>query len=79
MMASVLIISASGRKTLFNDGWQFHLTDSLTVGMPVGTIADSLWQDIRLPHDWSVTLPFDRNAARGNDGGYLPKQKTEKY
>lgn len=75
MMASVLIISASGRKTLFNDGWQFHLT----VGMPVGAIADSLWQDIRLPHDWSVTLPFNRNAARGNDGGYLPKKKTEKY
>lgn len=72
LMASVLITSASGRKTLFNDGWQFHLTDSLTVGMPVGAIADSLWQDIRLPHDWSVTLPFDRNAAPGNDGGYLP-------
>lgn len=78
-MASVLITSASGRKTLFNDGWQFNLTDSLTVGMPVGAIADSLWQDIRLPHDWSVTLPFNRNAARGNDGGYLPKKKTEKY
>lgn len=72
MIASVLIASASERKMLFNDNWQFYLTDSLTVDMPAGTIADSLWQDVRLPHDWSVTLPFDRNAAPGNDGGYLP-------
>lgn len=72
MMASVLLTSASERKTLFNDNWQFHLTNSLTVDMPVSAITDSLWQDVRLPHDWSVSLPFDRNATTGNDGGYLP-------
>lgn len=64
--------AAAERGTLFNDNWQFHLTDSLTAGSKAESIADSLWHDVTLPHDWSVTLPFDRNAAAGNDGGYLP-------
>lgn len=63
---------AEGRKTLFNDNWKFHLTDSLTVNQSVDSIADERWQDVRLPHDWSVLQPFDRNAIPGNDGGYLP-------
>lgn len=65
-------MTASGRKSLFNDNWQFHLTDSLTSPRSVGAIADSRWQDVRLPHDWSILHPFDRKAAPGNDGGYLP-------
>lgn len=64
--------AAAERGTLFNDNWQFHLTDSLTADSKAESIADSLWLDVTLPHDWSVTLPFDRNAAAGNDGGYLP-------
>ncbi len=63
---------AEGRKTLFNDNWKFHLTDNLTVNQTVGSIDDERWQDVRLPHDWSVLQPFDRNATPGNDGGYLP-------
>lgn len=31
---------------------------------------DSTWQEVHLPHDWSVTLPFDRNCSSGT--GYLP-------
>lgn len=46
-------------RTLFNDGWRFCQ-------------ADSAWSDVTLPHDWSILMPFDREAAPGNDGGYLP-------
>ena len=70
---------AEGRKTLFNDNWKFHLTDSLTVNQSVGSIDEERWQDVRLPHDWSVLLPFDRNAIPGNDGGYLPASKWTGY
>lgn len=51
------------RKTLMNAGWQFALAQT----MP----ADG-WTDVTLPHDWSIGLPFSREAAPGNDGGYLP-------
>lgn len=65
-------VYASERKSLFNDNWQFHLTDGLTKAQSVDAIGDSCWQDVRLPHDWSILHPFDRNAAPGNDGGYMP-------
>lgn len=65
------VADASERKRLFNDGWRFHLTDSNTCEMPLEMIPDNLWKDICLPHDWSILYPFDRNAATGNDGGYL--------
>lgn len=72
MPVALSAAAASERKTLFNDNWQFHLTDSRTADKRAESIADSLWHDVTLPHDWSVTLPFDRNAATGNDGAYLP-------
>lgn len=72
MTGSASLMYGSERKTLFNDNWQFHLIDSLTIDKPVDSIADSLWNEVRLPHDWSILLPFDRNAAPSNDGGYLP-------
>lgn len=72
MPVTLSAAAASERKTLFNDNWQFHLTDSRTADKRAESIADSLWHDVTLPHDWSVTLPFDRNAATGNDGAYLP-------
>lgn len=70
--ASLSAFAADGRKTLFNNNWKFHLTDSLTALMPVEKIQGSKWQDVRLPHDWSILQPFNKNAAPGNDGGYLP-------
>lgn len=68
---SLTSLSATERKMLMNDNWQFHLANIVTNGLSVDNIADSLWSDITLPHDWSIRLPFDRNAAPGNDGGYL--------
>lgn len=74
LMAGVMFsaYAENERKSLFNEGWKFYLTDSVTVDRSAGDIPDSLWQDVRLPHDWSILLPFDRNAPSGNDGGYLP-------
>ncbi|MBR1485248.1 MAG: DUF4982 domain-containing protein [Prevotella sp.] len=50
------------RQELLNDGWQFCLNDS----------DFSKAQSVTLPHDWSIQQRFDREAAAGNDGAYLP-------
>lgn len=34
----------------FDFGWQFSLNNGA-------------WTDVQLPHDWSITLPFDRNVS----------------
>ena len=60
----------AGKSHSFNTGWKFSLeADSLCVSPRYD---DRKWTDVVLPHDWSVTFPFDKNAASGNDGGYLP-------
>lgn len=65
-------VARTERKRLINDNWQFFLTDETTAGIDYTQIADDQWQRVTLPHDWSIRLPFDRQAAPGNDGGYLP-------
>lgn len=59
------------RKSMINDNWTFSLsTDSIAPAHP--DFNDGTWQKLNLPHDWSVTQRFDRNAPAGNDGAYLP-------
>lgn len=65
-------LAANQRKKLFNDGWRFHLADSITLKENYKAIPENRWTDVVLPHDWSILMPFNRNAAPGNDGGYLP-------
>ncbi len=62
--------TASGKDTLFNSGWRFSLNADSTSVAP--GFDDSNWRALNLPHDWSIELPFDKNAPAGNDGGYLP-------
>ncbi|MBQ7443526.1 MAG: DUF4982 domain-containing protein [Bacteroidaceae bacterium] len=51
------------RKTLMDADWLFALGDT------------SAWHTVSLPHDWSITARFDKDAPTGNDGGYLPAGK----
>ncbi len=50
-----------------NLGWRFHLGEVLKAGYK--GYDDSAWQSVTLPHDWSVTLPFDESCSSGT--GYL--------
>lgn len=62
--------SRTARKiTLLDDGWSFTFQPDPASGLEPFT------KNIDLPHDWSVSLPFDRNTPAGNDGGYLPTGK----
>ena len=50
------------QKVLFDFDWQFSLNGGE-------------WQDVNLPHDWSIAGVPDRENPSGNDGGYYPDGK----
>jgi beta-galactosidase len=50
--------------------WRFFLGDP--AGAQAVGFDDGAWQKVDLPHDWSISLPFDQNAPAGGSGGYLP-------
>jgi beta-galactosidase len=54
----------------FDFGWRFLLGDPK--GAEQTVFADSAWQKLALPHDWSIAGPFDENAPGGGRIGYLP-------
>ncbi|MBB3188133.1 glycoside hydrolase family 2 TIM barrel-domain containing protein [Microbacter margulisiae] len=53
----------------FDEGWRFHLGDTLNAQSP--TFNDAMWRKLDLPHDWSIEGRFDRNSPAGAGGGYL--------
>lgn len=55
-------------KESFDFGWKFR-PDSAHAAMMPG-FSDAGWEDIQLPHDWSIKFAFDRNA--GGAAGFLP-------
>ena len=59
-----------GRKRMdipINSGWKFHLGDENEAFYK--GFDDSGWETVELPHDWSVSLPFDIRYSSGT--GYL--------
>lgn len=61
-------VRSSARSQDFNSGWKFHLEDD--AGFKKIDFDDRKWRSLRLPHDWSIELPFEQNL----DGAtaYLP-------
>ncbi|HEX7478458.1 MAG TPA: glycoside hydrolase family 2 TIM barrel-domain containing protein [Polyangiales bacterium] len=50
-------------------GWKFHLGD--VSGAQATTFDDSSWTALDVPHDWSISLPFNQSSPAGAGGGYL--------
>jgi len=55
--------------TSFDIGWKFHLGD--VTSAQATTFDDSSWTALDVPHDWSISLPFNQNSPAGAGGGYL--------
>ena len=55
------------RETKRNEGWKFHLGEE-PYAFYKG-FDDDEWQDVTLPHDWSVEQPFDESYSSGT--GYV--------
>ncbi len=53
---------------LLKKGWKFTADEVLSTAYYKG-LNDSNWQDIEVPHDWSVTFPFNQSYSSGS--GYL--------
>ncbi|MEL4307737.1 beta-galactosidase GalB [Joostella sp. CR20] len=60
---------AESRIVSFNDGWSFHLNDSLQDNDTISNTTK--WQDVKVPHDWSIEMDFDENSPTGHGGAYL--------
>jgi len=54
----------------FNEGWRFHLGDTLKPQSP--DFNDLSWRALNLPHDWSVEGAFDEKNPASVGGGALP-------
>ena len=57
------------RQVGFNSEWKFYLGDAPDA--PQKEFNDSGWKAVQLPHDWSITLPFDSTSPTGTGGGAL--------
>ncbi len=67
-------VPASGNlrtQSLLNFGWKFYPGDAQGAQEP--GFDDSKWQDVNVPHDWSISGPFDKKVAQGGSCGFLPR------
>lgn len=54
----------------FNHNWKFSLNDDL-ISPSNKHYDDSLWEQVTLPHDWSIFFDFDHDSPAQNEGGLL--------
>ena len=69
--AGVVGIFAQGENRLkdnFDFDWKFSLNDDRQYADPVYN--DQSWEDIQLPHDWSIKLNFDHSIS--GSAAHLP-------
>lgn len=52
----------------FDFDWKFKLFDSKDASSP--DFDDSQWEEVQLPHDWSIKLPVNKNLS--GSMGFLP-------
>lgn len=57
-----------GTSKKINDGWKFNLEDVSSA--KVSSFNDTKWQNVHLPHDWSIKGKLDSTLASCT--GYLP-------
>lgn len=68
---SIFTVSASARDILsLDEGWRFFQGEK--TGVESVTFNDSGWEQVDVPHDWSIAGPFDEHAATKGSGGWLP-------
>jgi beta-galactosidase len=72
--------AAANRLTDFGQGWKFALVNPDGITDPTGAYAnamdpgfdDSGWQQLDVPHDWSIELAPVDNASTSSATGFLP-------
>ncbi|WP_052446703.1 Ig-like domain-containing protein [Candidatus Soleaferrea massiliensis] len=65
-----IFASADGeRRVEWGDSWKFHLGNP--DGAQKNSFDDSGWQDVTLPHDWSIYFDFNLRSSAGQTAGFL--------
>ena len=59
---------STGRETNLNKDWRFYMT---TADCSSVTYSDSSWENLDLPHDFSITQSFSKSGNEA-ESGYLP-------
>ena len=65
LLCGMQIAVAQRKETLLTEGWRFSRAENLP-----GTDAaqpkynDSKWEEVRIPHDWAIAGPFDREIDK---------------
>jgi beta-galactosidase len=54
----------------FNAGWKFLQGDQAHAEQ--AAMDDSGWQNVTVPHDWSIAGPVDQKNPSGPAGGFFP-------
>jgi beta-galactosidase len=70
----------NARSLDFNEGWKFALVTAAGTTDPTGAFAnspdpgfdDSSWQDVDVPHDWSIALAPVQASYTSGSNGFLP-------
>ena len=68
--ASETIQEPSDRKIDFNKGWKFFLDVNENLAAESRNYDDSSWEDVSIPHDFSITQDFSNNNEA--ESGFLP-------
>jgi len=58
------------QKINFNENWKFLKADYPKYADIINTTEQ--WEEVRLPHDWSIKGEFDKDNPSGAGGGFLP-------
>jgi beta-galactosidase len=65
------VTPSAGRDTLpLLDDWRFHLGD--LTGAQEPDFDEGGWQNLDIPHDWSIAGEFDKDNPTRGAGGFLP-------
>lgn len=65
MLLVATTISAQRKETILRDGWKFSRGEGLDATAPsqVG-FNDSKWKKVKVPHDWAISGPFDKDIDK---------------
>ncbi|MFI3285596.1 MAG: glycoside hydrolase family 2 TIM barrel-domain containing protein [Rikenellaceae bacterium] len=73
LIACNQIIFAQNEQILFDFGWKFNKGECKGAEQP--TFNDSQWDQVDLPHDWSIEGPFSLDNPAQCRGAWLPTGK----
>ena len=65
MLLVAATMSAQRKETILRDGWKFSRGEGLDATAPsqVG-FNDSKWKKVKVPHDWVISGPFDKDIDK---------------